>query len=677
MTRVVIGIVAVLLGAAFVGAEGAATPLGRDAAAKCPKGKVAWRIGGLQQCLPASSFAPRPKRGGASGSLASRLFDLDLHDEWSKSLRTPVIERLLAMSPRGPAEAVGGFRDVASAFAVRGGRSLSGARGDLPPGYTLNPDGSVTAVKDLGDGVQLAINGRGTGHTSTEDERKARGDEVHAGDKVDDRYTEQQTETTISKNGASIKLTVIDGGAPASVDVCPNGHGEVVGEASDRTKIEATAEGPAGRTATAGYDDKWHARFDGQVGDDAHLEYFDVVYDDVLVTPQPIGRVEIRTHIAARVDARAARRGPAGSYTNWQGTTTAENPDGSVSLSAADRMSFAGNRANAFSKIVEKALDLFDRAEKVWYDADESTCVDVRRTPEPKTIKPSRRVAVNWTSRSKVDHTQVPGRWDVSQGPYQGTVDRMHARSEPHAAAEIAFTAANHFAENRVIGYDVLLTSHAGRGRGSWHVDPQEFPYRYEVLNVSFETHARGKQTVPGGFCADSSGTRDFTGRTPRGPTPSKSRLDRLANAMIVGTITAQADAEWSNDVLHGCNVTATGAIVPCTFTTPPRKPRGGREAIVFAIDAQKPKSTITGHWLIWSGEIGFASGYTGACGFVPHIDFAVPYGDLAKSYPLKIFWDGGPHTISFSGSKRFSSTGFIEQSLDYDWKAEVTFRRI
>jgi hypothetical protein len=101
------------------------------------------------------------------------------------------------------------------------------------------------------------------------------------------------------------------------------------------------------------------------------------------------------------------------------------------------------------------------------------------------------------------------------------------------------------------------------------------------------------------------------------------------------------------------------------------------RDAIVFAIDAQKPRSTITGHWLIWSGEIGFATGYTGACGFVPYIDFALPYGDLAKSYPLKMFRDGGPHTITFSGSKKFSSTGFIEQSLDYDWKVEVTFRRI
>jgi hypothetical protein len=55
----------------------------------------------------------------------------------------------------------------------------------------------------------------------------------------------------------------------------------------------------------------------------------------------------------------------------------------------------------------------------------------------------------------------------------------------------------------------------------------------------------------------------------------------------------------------------------------------------------------------------------------------ALPYGDLAKSYPLKMFRDGGPHTISFSGSKRFSSTGFIEQSLDYDWKVELTFLRI
>jgi hypothetical protein len=216
-----------------------------------------------------------------------------------------------------------------------------------------------------------------------------------------------------------------------------------------------------------------------------------------------------------------------------------------------------------------------------------------------------------------------------------------------------------------------------GRSTGSWSVDPQEFPYRYEVLNVSFETNARGRQTVPGGFCGDSSGTRDFAGRTPRSATPSKSRLDKLATGLISGTITAPADAEWSNDVLHGCNVTPTGAIVPCTFTSPRRKPQGGLAAIIFVIDPQKPTATITGHWLIWDGEIGFVSGDTGNCGFVPYIDFAVPYGDLAKRYPLRTLRDGGSHTISFSGSKKFASTGLIEQSLDYDWQVKVTFRRI
>lgn len=679
MTRVAIGIVATLLGAALVSADGApATQLGRDAPAKCPKGKVAWRIGGQKQCLPASRFGPAPKRGGATrNSLASKLFELDLHDEWSKSLRTPMIEGLLAMSPRGPAAAVGGFRDVASAFAVRGGRSLSGARVDLPPGFKLNPDGSITAVQDLGDGAQVTITGRGEGHMSTEDKRKAAGDSLQAGDKIDGRYTEQQTETTFSKNGFSLKLTVVDGGAPASVDICPNGRGEVVGEASDRAKTVATAQGPTGPAATVGTDNKWHARFDGQVGDDAHLEYFDVVYENVVVATHGGGTQEIRTHIAARVDTRAARRGAAGSYTNWQGTTTVEHPEGSVTLSPAERMFFAENRASAFTRIVEKAVELFDRAEKIWYDADASTCVDVSRTPEARTtIKPAQRVVVRWTARSNVDHTRVPGRWEVSEGPYQGTVDRKRARSEPHVPAEIAFTAANHFAENTVIGYDVLLTSRAGRAQGSWSVDPQEFPYRYEILNVRFETHARGKQTDPSGFCADSSGTRDFTGATANNPPPSTSKLDKLGN-LIAGNITAWADAQWSNDVLHGCNVTATGETVPCTITTPPRKPQGGREAIVFAIDAQQPRSTITGHWLIWDGEIGFASGDAGPCGFVPYIDFGVPYGDLAKSYPLKMFRDGGPHTIAFSGSKRFSSTGFIEQSLDYDWSVKVTFRRI
>jgi hypothetical protein len=82
-------------------------------------------------------------------------------------------------------------------------------------------------------------------------------------------------------------------------------------------------------------------------------------------------------------------------------------------------------------------------------------------------------------------------------------------------------------------------------------------------------------------------------------------------------------------------------------------------------IDAQKPSAKISGHWLLWAGEIGFASGYTGACGFVPQVDVDVPYTELAQTYPLKTFRDGGPHTVAFSGSKHFSSTGFIEQSLD------------
>jgi hypothetical protein len=677
MRRIVIGILAAFVGSALTAAPGAATPVGRDVNAKCANGKVAWRIGGRTQCLAASRFAPRPARGGVAGkTLASRLFEVDLHDEWSKSSRIPIAARLLSLSQRGPGATVAAFRDVASAFAPRA-RSVSAARGDLPPGYTLNPDGSVTAVKDLGDGVQLTINGRGKGHTSTEDERKASGERLQAGDKVDDRYTEQQTETTFSKNGASLKLTIVDGGAPASVDMCPNGRGEVVGEASDRTKIEATAEAPNGTTAAEGTDDRWRARFDGQVGDDARLEYFDVEYDDVLLARQSVGTLELHTHIAARVDARAARRGAAGSYTNWQGTTTATNPQGSVALSAAGRMDFAQRRASAFARIVEKALELFDRAEKIWYDASDSTCVDVRGTPEAGAkIKPRQRVVVSWSVRSKVDRTRVPGRWTVSAGPYQGAVDRKQARSEPHVPAEIAFTAASHFADNTVIGYDVLLTSRAGRGTGSWHADSQEFPYRYEILAVSFETRARGRQSVPGGFCEDSSGTRDFTGRTAKNPPKSTSKLDKVGR-LISGTITAWADAEWSNDVLHGCNVSPTGATVPCTFTTPPRKPQGGHEAAVFVIDPQAPGLQISGHWLIWSGEIGFASGYTGNCGFVPHVDFAVPYADLARSYPLKNFRDGGPHTIAISGSKHFSSAGFIEQSLDYDWNVKVTFRRV
>src|SRR6266545_341539 len=123
MRRVVLGTLAAVLGAAIVAAHGAATPLGRDASATCRKGKVAWRIGGQQQCLAASSFAPPPARGGASGkSLASRLFELDLHDEWSKSLRTPVIARLLGLSRQGPGATVVAFREVASSFAAGGGR---------------------------------------------------------------------------------------------------------------------------------------------------------------------------------------------------------------------------------------------------------------------------------------------------------------------------------------------------------------------------------------------------------------------------------------------------------------------------------------------------------------------------------------------------------------------------
>jgi hypothetical protein len=61
----------------------------------------------------------------------------------------------------------------------------------------------------------------------------------------------------------------------------------------------------------------------------------------------------------------------------------------------------------------------------------------------------------------------------------------------------------------------------------------------------------------------------------------------------------------------------------------------------------------------------------------VPHVDFDVPYTELAQTYPPKTFRDAGPHTIAFSGSKHFSSTGFIEQSVDYDWSIKITFRRI
>ena len=182
MTRVSIGIVAALLGAAVVAAHGAATPLGRDTNAKCQKEKVAC------ESAPATISRPSLRAGSEAWGRCPQQPRVEALRARPRTVevisRTPMIERLRAMSkaPSGDGRRLSGR----SPSALRR-RPEPQRRERPPPGFKLNPDGSITAVKDLGRRPSShARPRRGHGRRRTRAKRRVT---IESGHKIDSRYT--------------------------------------------------------------------------------------------------------------------------------------------------------------------------------------------------------------------------------------------------------------------------------------------------------------------------------------------------------------------------------------------------------------------------------------------------------------------------------------------------------
>jgi hypothetical protein len=434
--------------AVFAGLVVIASP-SAEGAARCPAGQVEWQLDAKRACLPRAQFAPAPVRGKARGVLPA-LLALSIDEAAGEPvLETGVGARHNELGPRVIAT-------LRRAFAQLYGAATKGAR--VPAAVRTGADRLPTVTLDAGNGV--TVTGSGTRSEGPGEGRVGNG-------ASDFTIAVGKQEGDVS---AEFKTSF---GDSSWVRRCPSAEGEVPGVIEDSVRITLSAKVGDESASVDTLRQQMRARVDGQVGPDARLDYFDVEVVDESSVVGKGGRITWTTRIRARVDAAAARRGAAGSYSDFAGRTDSEldvSDDVTVDRAELARVT-AEKRAALFARIVEKASDLFDAAEKDWY---EGKCTEIRWRPEPGfKVRPGQRIPIEGSLRTN-DGIRVAARWQITEGPYQGTVSPRSARSEPFVPARLVFTVAARLARNRSIGFVSAATSRAGRSLRGWSVDARK-----------------------------------------------------------------------------------------------------------------------------------------------------------------------------------------------------------
>ena len=480
-------------------------------------------------------------------------------------------------------------------------------------------------------------------------------------------------------DGAHVK---VDAYTDVFVKQCPDANGIVPGDLKGRYAITASAE-LHGKHLTKQVTVSYEGKLEGHVLENGRIKDFDYHSTASLEVKGEI------TNGAEKLLARAptqvfrvrfdvAHIDPHNPFVDSDAKNIYFNGRGP----RGNRTEYADTLLN-LGKIVHTAVLVFvpERyldAEKHWYD--NAACLTVDWSPPSgQKLSGGQSLQVDGRVKSTVDQSEVPIHLKAS-ADYGASVSPTEADTAPPSPAQFTFTAPPKLQDLQP-DFRVEGVSKRGRVEGRWDAVLEPPCCTYKILNASFSTHASGSQT--GDVCSlgglTSTGTRDFTGVMTTQPTPpvSKLELDQFGN--VRGQILATTSAKWTNDAIHTCKFDANGNLVPCDFVAPDHSPTSGTWPVEYAIDFQPKSATLSGHWAVLGGSIGWVAGPpVGTDCAIFGIGFDLDYADTAQTQPLATFTDLGPHTISFSGSKHFESSALgLTQTLDYSWSYSITFIRV
>ena len=293
--------------------------------------------------------------------------------------------------------------------------------------------------------------------------------------------------STLNTAGNRTHFTLINGGYAKK---CPAADGFVEGDYEFSLVVHQTIN-DSGTIRTVYNARRVHAILNGQVGDDAKLQYVDI--DATLGigrggTDRPTLFSRQRQHVRFVPDRRAA--GLPSQFSNWSVSEWTSELVGGTESDAIGML---------FLEVTVFSGPMYLDAEVAW--SHENTCVEVTFTPATKTHKlgPNESVPVKTELRTKKEQAVVPAKFkEAKERPREGSgnVSPRQAESQPGPPATLTYRAPA--TRVRYSGFRVGAVSRAGVAEGEWEVAEGAYVLEFQSRIVDHGPTAPAESVAAG-----------------------------------------------------------------------------------------------------------------------------------------------------------------------------------